>query len=325
MRRGHIALLVLLPLTTTASGQTPIPRQHTMPPLVDVTAIAPVTAPIVVARILSFDRDKDGRVVKEELPERMQNLLVNDVNGDGALDSAEIEVRAVATTAHVHIMPAGGVPMPAGATLPRPPHGGGYMFGDQVGLSTRSHIEGALDDLRLGGLTREQALAVVQTFMNVLLSPAQMESVTSSLNRQMTNRNAVRARVSSGFETVRRVFHSEPDLAMRINQFGLKPDEHRQALAAVERFKATIRPGDAERTALLGQLADILSDEERDNFGAALARRPLVKAGDVMAGGFMINRGALPGGAPGGVVSGVVGGGAVLVKPTFPPKPVLKP
>ena len=63
-----------------------------------------------------------------------------------------------------------------------------------------------------------------------------------------------------------------------IATFNLPESQNARALAVVERFKDRIRPGDAERTALLAQLHGILSDEERDDFGAALARRPVIKA-----------------------------------------------
>ena len=89
-----------------------------------------------------------------------------------------------------------------------------------------------------------------------------------------------------------------PDPVTMINSFALPPDHTKAAVAAFERFKARIRPADADRAALLAELKDVLNDEERDNFGAALSRRPLVKAG-------------------GGVISGIVG----PVAPPLPPPP----
>lgn len=50
----------------------------------------------VVARLLSFDRDGDGKVQKAELAERMHAMLNRaDGNGDGALDAAEVRRLAV--------------------------------------------------------------------------------------------------------------------------------------------------------------------------------------------------------------------------------------
>src|SRR5206468_3855076 len=46
----------------------------------------------IIERILSFDKNKDGKVTKDELPERMQDLIAKgDTNKDGALDREEIK------------------------------------------------------------------------------------------------------------------------------------------------------------------------------------------------------------------------------------------
>lgn len=43
-------------------------------------------------RLLSFDKNEDGKVTKEELPERMQNVLaIHDTNEDGVLDQTELQ------------------------------------------------------------------------------------------------------------------------------------------------------------------------------------------------------------------------------------------
>lgn len=45
-----------------------------------------------VERIMSFDANKDGKLSKKELPERMQRIIErNDANKDGVLDKAELE------------------------------------------------------------------------------------------------------------------------------------------------------------------------------------------------------------------------------------------
>ena len=50
----------------------------------------------VVARLMTFDRDRDGKVTSVELSERMHSLITQgDQSGDGALDLSE--VRAVKT------------------------------------------------------------------------------------------------------------------------------------------------------------------------------------------------------------------------------------
>src|SRR5262245_40774854 len=46
----------------------------------------------VVARLMAFDKNKDGKITRDELPERMQFLIeLGDTNKDGALDVDEIK------------------------------------------------------------------------------------------------------------------------------------------------------------------------------------------------------------------------------------------
>jgi Ca2+-binding EF-hand superfamily protein len=45
-----------------------------------------------VAALKSLDKDNDGKVTKEELPEFMQRMFDRaDANGDGAIDKTEAE------------------------------------------------------------------------------------------------------------------------------------------------------------------------------------------------------------------------------------------
>jgi hypothetical protein len=215
---------------------------------------------------MSFDRDADGRVAKDELPDRMHSLLPD--TGAGTLDGATIRERATTAAA-------------ASTTGRGFPRSGGYTFGDQISLSTRLHVEGALDDLRLTALTRERAGAIVTPFMEELEKAATAKLV-SDLHfvltvTQLTNLRAQIDRQLSG-KTFQALMMG-PDLTQRIKRLGLPAEQTRQALAAFESFKERIRPGDAERSELLAQLKDVLNEEERDNFRAALERRPLVKSG----------------------------------------------
>lgn len=51
----------------------------------------------MVERIMSNDKDKDGKVTREELPEFMQRMLDRgDTNKDGAIDKAEAEAMSAA-------------------------------------------------------------------------------------------------------------------------------------------------------------------------------------------------------------------------------------
>jgi hypothetical protein len=75
-----------------------------------------------------------------------------------------------------------------------------------------------------------------------------------------------------------------------VRQYGLSPSELQRATAAIDRYNTRLRLGDgAGRDELLAELSAILTEEERGNFGAALARRPVVpKAGPL----FMAGNGA---------------------------------
>jgi len=150
-----------------------------------------------------------------------------------------------------------------------------------------------------------------------MLTTGQLNNFKATLDLLLSRKVVPDAPLPPPFNKTVRVFGGL-DLASRIHGFGLAPEQTAQALAAVERFKATIRPGDEARTALLDQVKDILSDEERDNFRAALERRPLVKAGGLAGMPIFEKRGV-----PGGVVDGVVGG--ALFRTTLPPQRVPTP
>jgi Ca2+-binding EF-hand superfamily protein len=48
-----------------------------------------------VERILAYDKNKDGKLDKQELPERMQRMMERgDTNQDGVLDKKELETMA---------------------------------------------------------------------------------------------------------------------------------------------------------------------------------------------------------------------------------------
>jgi hypothetical protein len=85
---------VVLMLVGAAAAQAP----EGVRPAVLITTLPPppppgtATSPLAVReRLLSFDADKDLRLSRDELPERMQGLIARgDKNGNGALDFDEI-------------------------------------------------------------------------------------------------------------------------------------------------------------------------------------------------------------------------------------------
>jgi hypothetical protein len=334
MRRVLLFLLIVLPFTTFASAQSPQanpPQSLTVFGVTPGTPVAVSDPEIVVARLMTFDRDHDGLVVKNELPERMQNLIAADASGDGALDRAEI--RRLAAPIHM-VSAAATVPGFAGGRG----GGGGYTFGDQVSLSTRSHVEGALDDLRLSAVNQQKALAIVRPFMERLeadamavlfkevegvLPPAQLSGFKMVVQRQLAagqNQPMVVTR-SDGAKVTNFIAMRGPDPVVMINASGLAGEQKAQALAAFEGFKARIRPGDADREALLNELDGVLTSEQREDFAAALQRRPLVKAGGVgTIAGVLQNRVFERNAIPRGEAAPLIDAPPAVLKMTLPPQ-----
>ena len=280
MRRGLLAVLILLGGSAPSWAQV----QFLAPPGVAARADTKVTVTPdqVVTRLLTFDHNNDGQVAIGELSERRRLLVARgDRNGDGALDRSELQALAVA--------PLSVAPTQTGRVFGQ---AGGYSFGDDAGLSSRTHIEGALEDLRLAADKKERALPIVLAYadtveqaakaqlisqMEQLLSPPQLAAITDMLNadqrRQVTLKN------NTGEQRVF-VMNIRGDLATRVNAMQLVAPKDEQARKAIEQFKTRIRLGDElDRAGLLARLKPILSDEERENYGAALSRRPVVANG----------------------------------------------
>jgi len=252
----------------------------------------------VVARLMSFDTNHDGRVTRDELPERMQALLVRgDVTKDGAIDGAE--VMRLAQTA------------PAQAVAPglQPGH---YGFGEDNGFDTRLHIDSAIEDLRLASVTREKALGIGRRFVTnrkaqakaellaaaePLLSTEQMATFRATVDRApaavklpvFVERQAASgpggAALALNMEAIMaNAQQVQLHLTRLVAQYQVTPDVRRQLQAAVARFKAHDRLSEAERTMLVRQMRGVLNDQERDDLRAALERRPIIKQQGLIAG-----------------------------------------
>ena len=270
MRHGHFVLLALIPLIAAPSAYA-----QSRP------STASLSDADVLARIMSFDRNNDGRIEKLELTERMHVLLARgDANGDAALDGRELRTLAKAPR----------VPVEQRFIV-----SGRYVFAEDVGQTSRLRIEGALDDLRLEAGTRERAGTVAASYakaldektvadliaeLDPLLTTGQFLDVVLALdgrgsNVEETINGALVVEVKRDVVTTGR----GKDLLRRIAAYGLSVQQQMAAEAAVERYDRRIRLGEAERAELLAQLKDLLNDEDRENLGAALARRPVVSAG----------------------------------------------
>ena len=99
----------------------------------------------IVERLMTFDKNKDGNLTKDELPERLQNLIEKgDLNKDGALDKDEIRKRAATP--------------------------GIIGNGDGRGEARRGdgpvNLERVIDDLAVRGEKRQRARAAVQSHQN---------------------------------------------------------------------------------------------------------------------------------------------------------------
>jgi hypothetical protein len=116
----------------------------------------PVSADQIVDRILSFDKNNDGKITLEELPERMQHLIaLGDVNKDGALDKEEI--RKLATTLESFAgLTGNGPPLPPPGAPPKGPGPKGGPKGGP-GKGPGAEIQRTLDELSINGPARDSA------------------------------------------------------------------------------------------------------------------------------------------------------------------------
>ena len=302
MRRSQWIMLMLLIFTATTSGQIvsglvpappPPPGGHVFiaSPLTNGQLVAFANPDEVVKRIMSFDRNSDGKVARDEVLERMEDVVTRgDTSGDGALDAGEIFKLAS---------------QPPPTMKVRGFEGSQYSFGDESGFSSRLHIEGAIEDLRLASPAKERAVELGTAFAEALERSAKVD-LLSEIERLVTPDQLARFKMALERQSpVRISFKSGTDhpdavrlqqmtkqlqlmvglvnLNRQVEQLGLAANEKAQALAAVERFKKRFRPADTDWSPLLAQLHEILSDGERDDLRAALQRRPLVKAGGPMA------------------------------------------
>jgi hypothetical protein len=140
-------LLGLLALTGLALAQQPDDKKG--PPR-GIARPAPISVDDIVEWLMSFDKNKKGKVTKDDLPERMHHLIdQGDLNKDGALDRDEAK-KLAATLATA---PRGF----GGRRDVRIAAGPGPGFGPPPGA-----IEGVVDDLKLPGKKKDQAVAAVK-------------------------------------------------------------------------------------------------------------------------------------------------------------------
>ncbi|HEX5109171.1 MAG TPA: EF-hand domain-containing protein [Vicinamibacterales bacterium] len=293
MRYGFAALLMLISSVVTAPAQgvsapqlvppagppstfAPLPTFAPVPNTFKVGSATPeaqVSPDAVIARLMLFDRNGDGRIAAGELSERMQALVGRgDKSGDGTLDASEIRMLMQA-------------PMPV-RVLFRGNQIGSYGFGDTTGtLSTRKHIENTIEDLKLASQANEEARRIGSLFADEIegaalanlrrtLAPIFTENEIAEVETKVTHDGVVARTVrlavaKDGTNTV---------VLLPAMSFKVQAENMRTMSAAVDAYKADTQLDDARRAELAHRLSDVLNDEESENFSAALARRPLVKS-----------------------------------------------
>jgi hypothetical protein len=150
-----------------------------------------ITPLSVVDRLLSFDADSDHRIARDELPERMQDVVARgDRNADGHLDSDEI--RALVSS-----------PPPERRTV--------FFEAQRPG-----QLVDVVSDLRLPQPTHDWAMAIVKAYthlrnVNDSTSPDLYEGMREVLeDEDYENFVAAVARMRKGPVIVRRVVGGLP-------------------------------------------------------------------------------------------------------------------
>jgi hypothetical protein len=202
---------------------------------------------------MTFDSNGDGKVATAELSERMQVIVPRgDTSGDGALDDSELRALTARRMEFVSL------------ALQNRQSFGGYGFGDSVGLlSTRSHIQNTIDDLRLTPEANAEARRIASTFVDQLedtarlklrgaLAPMLTEQQFVELERILMAPGAGRrpilpgeieipcgfCRVTSSDSTSAQTFAVATARTL-LERYQLTPDQIRAATVALESFKPT--------------------------------------------------------------------------------------
>jgi hypothetical protein len=286
--RGHLTLLMLLCGTPAAWAQTatvafvkqiePMTFQVRFPPQVEESPTTSAKPDEMVARVMSFDRDGDGKVARVELAERMEGLIEQaDASGDGALDEAEVRKMAE---------------RPPAQTVFRGFQVGHYGFIDETGQSSRARVQGVLADLKLPDSTFRDASAVVTKFVNEL-------GVRVTTELLDTMRSIVPAEEFARLQgvvipnvpiTVFATGRTSSGVVLLVNggqrtiPLSMAEAERDLGVAAIERFNKRQRmTEEIDRIALVEQMQGILTVEQADDFRAALVRRPIAKAGQTVS------------------------------------------
>jgi cytochrome c peroxidase len=245
----------------------------------------------IVERIMSFDKNKDGKITKDELPERMQFLLeMGDTNKDGALDKDEIKKLAakLREDGRVREFDRGRGPGPFGG-----------RGGPEGRFGPGGRVERAVDDLNLADKKKDAAKAAVKTNqedvrklmdlaragllvkMQEVLSAEEFKKFKEALDRRPDPARDGRgpfggrggpARGRGGLDGGLR---PADRFERAVDDLNLADKKKDAAKAAVKTHQENVRKlVDLARAGLLMKMQDVLSADEFKKFKEALDRRP---------------------------------------------------
>ena len=258
-----------------------VPPGATAPPVAASVPVPPPTGPLpprghaeaVIARVMSFDGNGDGRVAAAELPQRMQDIVRRaDRNGDGALDREEIRA---STSSSEEIGVGIGISLRSTRDIrvtPRVPRDPG--------------LAGLLDDLSLPPDRRVAvfaALAQAEADTTKTVA-ASLDTLRQEVRGLVTEAQfaALNERIQEHGRTIRRFLSDSAATAGRptlpgmpsfdVRALGLASDAVTGVRAALDRHLERMRVLATDRAPLLRRLTPVLSPEELADFAASLER-----------------------------------------------------
>jgi hypothetical protein len=225
----------------------------------------------VVARVMAFDADDDGHVRRQELPERMHDIVARgDRNGIGSLNRDDVRAIASSQTAI-------DVPRIALNLRPAPEISVDALLGD-LGLDAARRDAALAATARTRDEAAQAAVASVERFreeVRGLLDAKQLVALSAILERPVREPVPALPRLNSAQLLMRTV---QLDHAM--GAWSLRPMVHDAVRAALARHRERVTMLATQPAALLRRLEPILTTSELGDLVAAIRRhQPSLFAG----------------------------------------------
>ncbi len=248
------------------------PPKRPLPPRGDVET--------VIARVMSFDANGDGRVTGVELPDRMQDIVRRaDRNGDAALDREE--VGAIASSSPV-----------IGEGIGMPPRSTSQLHVTVLSLRDPG-LAGLIDDLKLPPERHAPALAALaQAEKDIIGTLAvSLETLRNDVRPLVTGEQlaALERGIENHRQTVRSFlgFAGAPccrptvpvpvaELDRAVRALGLSAEALAGVEAAVNRHLERTRVLATDRSGLLRRVTPVLTPQELADFAASLDRHSAI-------------------------------------------------